>query len=237
MSADCQPNPPLERAGLYVDGFNLYHSVDDLGEPFLKWCNLWRLGEIIIPSKTEKLSKVVFCTAYYPGDHGKRIRHENLINAYKMKGVETILGHYSKEGMDCRKCGNKWDKPTEKASDINLALSVYDDAARDLIDCAYLLTADTDQAATAKMFRERFPHKRLVSVSPPGRVHSQHILSHASSKIALNRDHIERSLLPAVVMADGHRTVIRPPEYAPPQGYVHWDDRPQKAKGPASAVQ
>ena len=29
-------------------------------EPFLKWLDLWKLGQIIIPNRTEELVKVVF---------------------------------------------------------------------------------------------------------------------------------------------------------------------------------
>ncbi len=166
MGLDSQAGKSRIRAALYIDGFNLYHSVNDLGESFLKWCNFWKLGESIIPRQSEELVRVVFCTAYYPGDHSKKIRHERLVRALKLVGVETVLGHFSHEDAKCRDCGSIWQKPTEKATDINLALSVYDDAVQDVMDTAYLLTADTDQAATAKLFAKRFPGKKLVSVSP-----------------------------------------------------------------------
>jgi hypothetical protein len=111
------------------------------------------------------------------------------------------------------------------------------------MDTAYLLTADTDQAATAGLFARRFPKKKLVSVSPPGRTHSQHILSHTPHKIALNREHIERALFPGLVTAEGQASVMRPHEYDPPAGYVMWDQRQKpapksgaKAPPPAAAI-
>ena len=231
MGAAGQGVASKAKAALYIDGFNLYHAVNDLGEPFLKWCNFWRLGEIIIPQASEQLVRVVFCTAYYPGDHGKKVRHERLIKALEIAGVETILGHFSKEPASCFSCGHKWDKPTEKASDIHIALSVYEDAVNNVFDTAYMLTADTDQAATARFVKQRFPSKKLVSVSPPGRAHSQHILSFASGKIALSRDHMERALFRRAVAAEGKTPVLRPPEYDPPADYVYWDDRATVKKG------
>ncbi|WP_410958821.1 hypothetical protein, partial [Salmonella sp. 6412] len=78
----------------------------DLGEPFLKWCNFWKLGESIIPRQSEELVRVVFCTAYYPGDHSKKIRYERLVRALKLVGVETVLGHFSHEDAKCRDCGS-----------------------------------------------------------------------------------------------------------------------------------
>ena len=228
MDAAGQVGEAPKRAALYIDGFNLYHAVNDLNESFLKWCNFWRLGEIIIPQHSEVLVKAVFCTAYYPHDHGKRVRHERLVNALDAAGVETILGHFSSEPADCRDCGRKWDKPTEKASDIHFALTLYEDALNNVFDTAYMITSDTDQAATARFVSTRFPEKKLISVSPPGRAHAQHLLSFTHGKVALSKEHIERALFRGFVESKGKPSVIRPKEYDPPQGYVYWDDRPVK---------
>ena len=210
------------RSALYVDGFNLYHAIKDLNEPFLKWCNLWQLGEILIPSKTEKLVKVVFCTAYYPGDSQKRWRHEQYINALTNVGVRCVFGHYIHERRDCRECRYSWEQPTEKASDLNLGLSLITDARDDVFDRAYLLTADSDQAATAKFLRDTVPKKSLITVAPPGRNFSSNIEKYAEGRIALSRDHLERSLFPQVVLSgSGEKPGRRPREYDPPQGWVH----------------
>ena len=223
-----------KRSAFYVDGFNLYHAIADLDQPFLKWCNLWKLAETVIPSKSEILTKVVFCTAYYPGDEKKRWRHEQYILALKNCGVTIVMGHYVKEDWGCRTCGSTWKKPTEKETDINLALSLYEDGVKDIYDKAYLVTADSDQAATAKFFKNAFPKKELITVSPPGRNFSSHIAGIANGKIALNEDHLDRSVLPAIVM--GARSARRPHEYAPPLDWVHPDDRPQKKKATSKQV-
>lgn len=78
-----------------MDGFNLYHAIDDLRENHLKWADLWKLGEEIIPSSSQTLVMVEFCTAYFPGDHSKRIRHEAYKNALEIRGVNCHWGHYA----------------------------------------------------------------------------------------------------------------------------------------------
>lgn len=213
---------------LYIDGFNLYHAIADLNEPFLKWCNLWKLAEIVIPSKSESLAKVTFCTAYYPGDDKKKWRHEQYILALQNSGVTVVMGHYVKEDWSCRTCDATWKKPTEKETDINLALSLYEDGVKDVYDKAYLVTADSDQAATAKFFKKAFPNKQLITVAPPGRNFSTHIADIANGRVALNKDHLDSSVLPAIVMGD--RPARRPIQYNPPHDWVHPDDRPQKKK-------
>lgn len=64
-----------ENAALYVDGFNLYHAINDLQKNYLKWLDLWPLGELIIPRQSQKLRKVVYCTAVKTTDHEKMLRH------------------------------------------------------------------------------------------------------------------------------------------------------------------
>jgi len=180
---------------------------------------------LLIDSEDE-LVKVVFCTAYHP-DFRKRVRHERYILALENAGVTVIKGHYIHEPMDCRECGREWSKPTEKQGDINVALSLFDDAYCGVFDHAYLVSADSDQAATARMMKARFPTKRLYSVRPPLREHSHNILAHTPHTAAITESLLDRAVFPKVVIGTGGRkTVIRPLEYDPPDGWVHPDQRP-----------
>lgn len=212
------------RAGLYIDGFNLYHAIDDLGEGFLKWADYWKLGEIIIPSRSERLVTVCYCTAYYP-DARKKWRHQQFVGALECKGVDVVRGHYVREDMECRACDTTWKKPTEKAGDINVAIHLLRDAFADDIDHAYLISQDSDQSATARMFAQQFPEKKLTTVAPPGRNFSVHIENYAHGRVKLTRDHIERCVMPEIVFKPGVANVRRPREYAPPDGWVHPDRR------------
>ncbi|HEY0085661.1 MAG TPA: NYN domain-containing protein [Allosphingosinicella sp.] len=214
------------RGAVYYDGFNLYHAIDELNEPHLKWCNFWKLGELICKGHATSLTRVAFCSAYFPGDHGKRVRHEAFVQASALVGVVTQLGHTTTEPMSCRNCPHTWQQPREKETDINVALSIMEDAFDDLYDVAFLVTADTDQAATVKRFKLRFPNKRIINVVPPGRAPSKHLADLCHGRVKLKARHLDDCALPAAVMKQGHRTIFRPPEYAPPNGWVHPDDRP-----------
>jgi hypothetical protein len=122
--------------------------------------------------------------------------------------------------MSCKNCGREWEKPTEKASDVNLALHLFNDARLDRFQAAYLVTADSDRAATAKMFRQCFPDKRFITVSPPGRNISHNIFAYSHDKISLTKEHIEKALFSKIVFAEGMRAGRRPKEYDPPAGWV-----------------
>ena len=215
----------MARAAVFIDGFNLYHSIDDLDEPHLKWSNYWRMAELLIGTD-ETVSMVLTATAFHP-DFNKRVRHQRHLKALENVGVRILQGHYAKEDVSCRQCGHLWKKNTEKEGDINLALALIDAAYNDLFDHAYLVTADSDHAATARLFAKRFPGKQMTSVSPPGRAHSRSILTYAKkAKRTLDRDLLDLSVFPKIVTSNsGLATVVRPHEYDPPVGWVHPDQR------------
>jgi hypothetical protein len=206
------------RSAFYIDGFNFYHAIDELNDQSLKWCNLLALAQTIIPNVSESLIKVTFYSAFYPGTTKQRWRHEQYKQALENVGVKTVFGHFITEPMDCRACGHNWRKPTEKETDINLALGVVGDAHADIYDKAYILSADSDQVATARYVRTNFPHKQIATVAPPNRNFSVHITSLANGgRIALTKQNISNALFGGLVASTtGGRAVIRPREYDPP---------------------
>lgn len=214
--------PASLRAALYVDGFNLYYPIHEWGPDwcYLKWASLRRLGEIICEPHGASLERVVLCTAvpaHYPD---KRDRHNTFNAAQRANGVDIILGHHMHDG----------EKYNEKQTDINVALSLILDGCDDIYDMAILLSADSDQAATAKFFTERFPHKRLLAVAPPDRPVSDKVKPYAFAAFSLNKHTLERCVMRETVQGKTG-LIVRPKEYDPPDWWMHPDDRP-KGKAP-----
>jgi hypothetical protein len=203
------------RAALYVDGFNLYHSILGLEREWLKWLDLWRLAQVIAP-RSQVVRKVVWATAFRPGVRHKLVRHQLYHDALEARGVTCLQGHFVIYPDGCNACGHTWQVAEEKQSDVNLALAVLDDAHENRFDVCYLLTGDGDHAATARFLKEKFPQKRLVSVAPPGRRHNGAILKWADAQVSLEFSHLANSLLPAVIEGpDG--AILRPATYDPPE--------------------
>lgn len=220
LSSD-QSQPKSEnRAAFYVDGFNLYHPIHEMGLPHLKWANLWKLGEIICEPHGAKLEKVVFCTAVPAHLPDTRDRHNTFNAAQRAHGVVIVPGHHIHDG-------EKWN---EKQSDINVALHLMLDAVDDKYDMAILLSADSDQAATAKLFCERFPAKRLLGVAPPNKIVPTKVQPHCYKHFSLSVAMLERCVMGESVKGT-KGLIMRPPSYAPPEGWVHPDDR-NKGKPP-----
>ena len=217
------------RGAVYIDAFNLYHAIDDQGAQFnhLKWSNLWLLAETISKGHANPIVKVCWCTAYRRGDTGKKARHRFYVSALEICGVTTLFGHETQEPQSCPGCGEMWETPREKATDINLALSVYEDALDDVYDVAFIVTADTDQAATLAFVKRRFPNKKMVIATPPWRALSKHLLHLADGKVQITERMLDDCVLPQLV-SNGQKAINRPQEYDPPAGWVHPNDRPGK---------
>ncbi|ESQ76786.1 NYN domain-containing protein [Asticcacaulis sp. AC402] len=210
-----------QRAAFYFDGFNLYHAVDAYKRPYLKWLNLKALARAIAP-RSEAVKRVVWCSAFRPQNKSKLKRHEDYRKALEGQGVICRMGHFVHATDGCNSCGHKWQIHIEKQGDVNLALSIAADAEDDLFDVCYLVTADGDHAATARYIRERFPKKKLILVSPPGRHPNRHIERLAHACVEIEIAHLEASLLPQ--MAKYKERFLRQPErigrpeaYDPPQ--------------------
>ena len=206
----------MKRAAVFIDGFNLYHGLKAAADNHLKWCNLWQLSEDIIPSKSQELVEVHFSTAFVPNDNEKTIRHRAYNRALTLVRVKIHEGTFVNDRRRCPSCAHEWKIWAEKQSDINIALALMDAAYRDVFDHCYLMTTDSDHAATVTWLRAKFPGKELTIVVPPNKERSKLIEAWAGGAIIrLERANIERALFDEVVTGEGG-SIKRPRAYAPP---------------------
>ena len=228
--------PPVRtRVACFVDGFNLYHAIDELGANHLKWVNLWSLTEHFLDLRTQKLVAVYYCSAYATWKPESYARHRQFVMAQQCQGVEPIMGSFKERWQACHRCPNKWAAHEEKESDVNIAVQLVHHAYRDTYDNAILVTADSDIVPAVRLVRHEFPNKRVKILAPPKRRHSKELVDAAGGKghcAAIKPIHLEWSLLPEQMRAeDGTLLATRPAAYRPPP-------RPPKREVPAlSALQ
>lgn len=225
------------RAALYVDGFNLYHPIKAMGDDcnHLKWASLWQLGLNLTAPHEQELVKVLFCTAVpsVRQSPDKRDRHITFNAAQRACGVDIIEGHYVPENIEIDGVPTGEQKWTEKQTDINVALEMIFDGLDDLYDIALLLSADTDQVATARVFHERLSPlgKRMIGVAPPNRSIPSGYSKFKVPEVKLKQYDIEQCIMPAILDHQGTQ-ITRPEAYDPPSWWVHPTDRPKgKPKG------
>lgn len=209
----------MNRTKVYIDGFNLYHAIDELNntpsKPFnyLKWLNLKALSEQIIKDD-DLLVGVEYFSAFKKTNLDRFKRHEQYVKALEYFGVNVHLGVFKKKYHTCKVCKKEYQGWEEKETDVNLAIRLVDDAHTDQFDKALIITADTDLLPPAKLVKERFPDKQVIFVSPPKRMGRSRSLS---PLFEITKGRLKKSLLPeSEHTAEGEVIFQRPTEYDPP---------------------
>ncbi|HMA75444.1 MAG TPA: NYN domain-containing protein [Xanthobacteraceae bacterium] len=209
------------RVGCYVDGFNLYHAVDDLHKPYLKWLDLRALAQSLC-RKDEQLAKVAYFSAYATWLPASYARHRPYVAALRHTGVECHMARFSEQSAKCHKCGATWKRHEEKETDVHFSLTFLEDAIDGVFDRAIIISADSDHVPAARRVRNRLPAKEVFVATPPGR-HSmaRELLKVCNSGTNITSGRIARCLLPQILTdAKGNQIALRPSSYDPPPGWT-----------------
>ncbi len=203
----------MTRVIAYIDGFNLYHAIHDLGAPHLKWVNLWALTKSLLKDD-EKLNSVYYFSAYANWIPEAAARHRQYVKALKHAGVVCVMGHFKDSKRRCKNCKAEWIQHEEKETDVNIAVHLVADAFQDNFDKAILITADSDLAPAIKIVKTHIPQKNIFVASPPGRFGHARVLK---PRFEITKGRIKKCLLPAYVEKEnGEYLFERPLEYEPP---------------------
>jgi uncharacterized LabA/DUF88 family protein len=153
-----------------IDGFNLYHAIDDCPHFHeFKWLDPMRLAQAYVHPTKEALIGVFFYTAVPTWNDEKRARHNRLLAIYEDLGVQVKRGRFLPTTATCRVCGKEYGTFQEKETDINIALEMMRLGNDDLADRIVLVTGDNDQASSVRSFRELTKKPQVTLVLPPFR--------------------------------------------------------------------
>ena len=208
----------IMRVTSYVDGFNLYHSVVDIGINHYKWLDLWKLSEIYAPKPNFTLTAVYYFSALAHWLPGPCSRHQIYIEALKATGVTPILGNFKEKDRSCNRCGKTWKSHEEKETDVNLAIHLLSGAYDNTYDTAFVISGDSDLSQAIKLVLDKFPHKQIKVIIPPGLQLTSQIRTSVggiNNCRQMKEIHLERSLLPATINT-GTAVINRPHDYDPP---------------------
>lgn len=218
----------MTRVISYIDGFNLYHAIDDIGKPdprrpavapgpakpHLKWLDLWALTESIARAG-ETVVAVNYFSAYATWMPAGHQRHIEYVKALEHAGVTCHLGHFKSKTRQCRRCATSWTMHEEKETDVHIAARLVADAYEDRYDRAILISADSDLLPPLNIVKAAFPKKQIFTVAPPGRMYAARGLN---PLLQLSHGRLEKCLLPDTASdASGRVLFTRPATYAPPK--------------------
>lgn len=208
----------LALTSLYVDGFNLYHAIDALGVPHLKWVNLKALAATFL-RPGDSIHEVVYFSALMTWDQGKQARHKEYIAALESVGVVPIMSAFQATTKHCQRHDRYCAFKEEKQTDVAFAVRVLADALSNGVERAILLTADSDQAPMVGAVRRFAPNVEVSLACPPGRL----VIARALTGIVhdfreVRRGRIEQCLFPRNVRDAAGRVVARcPARYGHPR--------------------
>ena len=203
----------MKRVIVYVDGFNLYHAIDNLGKPHLKWVDLVALGQGLLRAD-EQLVAVKYFSAYATWKPAQYARHREYTAALQYAGAAVFMGKFKKKDKECRSCLARWVGHEEKESDVKLSIALVSDAYEDLFDRAIVISADSDLVPPILMVRSKFKQKEVFVAAPPGRMGIGRDLKPA---LEISRGRLAKALLPETALTpEGKPIFTRPVEYAPP---------------------
>ncbi|MBS0615291.1 MAG: NYN domain-containing protein [Verrucomicrobia bacterium] len=200
-----------------IDGFNLYHAILHLERPELMWVDLFALSRQFLKARSEELTHVYYFSAY--AEHVSELIKEcqkSYLRALQLTGVLSVLGRFKNKNRICPNCNHRWLGHEEKETDVNIALYLLNLAYKNAFDRALVVSNDSDLAPAIQMVRQIFPEKRITTVVPPLRRHSNELIAVSSDKTKVRIDQLERCLLPLVVRdASGLISVSRPHAFMP----------------------
>lgn len=206
-----------DRVVCFIDGLNLFHAISRLRLPHLNWVDPQALSRFYIKSKDEEVTRILYFSALATHmDESSQKRQQSYITALQMRNIKPILGQFKQKDRYCPKCFSHSRAHEEKETDVNIALALLDLAYQNVYDRALLISNDSDLAPAIRNVRERFPNKRITIVAPPLSRQCNELIQSASDKMKIRIQHLERSLLPEVVV-DASRMIFvnRPREYNP----------------------
>jgi len=208
----------MSRVACYVDGFNLYHAIDDLKKPHLKWVDLRALAQSLC-RQGESLVKIAYFSAYATWIPASYTRHRQYVAALRQVGVHCHMARFSEQRASCKACGATWKRHEEKETDVHFSLTFLEDAVDDVFSRAIIISADSDHCPAVRCVRRRYPGKQIFVAAPPGRhSHARELLSVCNSGMEITQGRIAKHLLPEKIFDDTGVKIIatRPPSYAPP---------------------
>ena len=194
----------MERVIVYIDGFNLYFGLRERGWRRYLWLNLQELARRLL-NEGQTLVHTKYFTSRVKDNPEKVRRQYAFLEALEMLSNFSIFyGKYLINTQICPKCGNDYDVPSEKMTDVNIAVEMMMDAHQDSFDAAILISADSDLTGLIKAIRELFPAKRIIAAFPPNR-ESWEIKKAVNAYFTIGQSKFRKSQFPdKIVKSDGY---------------------------------
>lgn len=176
----------MRRVVAYIDGFNMYHSINNsLGDDY-KWIDYRKIVESYLWDGDDLIDIFLF-SAEPKWNPERLIRHRSFMDVMsKYSWIRVINGNYSsvvrnfewekmdvvdrktREVLRVRVQPKNFSYTTfeEKQTDVNISLYILEWAFKNYYDKAIVFSGDSDIAPAILMAKQHFPNKKFKWILP-----------------------------------------------------------------------
>ena len=196
-----------KRVSFLVDGFNMYHSLDELQNASgasVKWLDLTALcGKYLHAVRNAVKDKVDIAAVYWFSARPDFMvqkkpdlvaRYDTYAKALRESGVQVVLSSFKRKTGRCQHCGKEFTRHEEKETDVALAMKLLETLACNECDTALLVTGDTDLIPAIKLNQKITGRK--IGVGFPVFRHNVALEKAADYFFKINQKDIQKSQFP-----------------------------------------
>jgi len=198
----------MSRYSFYIDGLNVYHSLNNARFKKYKWLNYRKLAERFLGPGDTLVD--IFCfTTYARWKPASFARHRAFIKALRSVGVRDMQGRFMRHKERCHVCGSRYTAREEKQTDVNIAVHLLSDAMNDEFDRAVIISGDTDLIPAIEAVHRDAPDKEIGVMFPLRRFHDT-LKKTADFSVTMKERMLDECQFPGEVKVGG--TIIERPE-------------------------
>lgn len=202
----------MKRTIALVDGFNIYHSLDE--NPNFrkyKWLDLRKLVECFI-AENEQLKEVFYFSAYAFWEPNKVTRHKTYVKALMTTNVVPILSEFKQKDRRCKECGKIYKSYEEKQTDVQIAINLFKASIDDMYEKAIIISGDSDLIPALLAVKAKFPLKMIHLLFPPNRA-GESLKSIVDSYSRIREKHLASSQFSDVIDLGNNQVLSKPSEW------------------------
>lgn len=199
---------------VYIDGFNLYYGL--LKNTKYKWLDLEKCFTSL--RQDDQIQKIKYFTARVMG--ASSLNQNVYLDAISLSPlVEITYGLFKRKQINCKvsQCLATHNKSfvtyEEKGTDVNIAISMLNDAYQSKCERIILVSADSDLAPALNLVKNNFPKIEIIVYIPainPKRRAAVQLRTSANKDKTLTLPIIKSSQLPNPVISPNGVTFYKP---------------------------
>jgi 6-hydroxy-3-succinoylpyridine 3-monooxygenase len=203
---------------VYVDGFNLYYGALTRGS--CKWLDLGKFFSLLRPH--DSIRNIRYFTAIV-GGHSRSNQEMYLRALQTIPNLTVVLGKFKTKRVICKHSGCNAPLPDrvfnvleEKRTDVNIAVTMLDDAYQNKCEQMILVSGDSDLVPAVATVRMRFPKINVIVYVPannPVRGQAFELRGAANRHRDLPLNLLGKALFPSTIIPSIGPAIVKPNDW------------------------